>query len=151
VVSLVAVLWSASQRLSVGPTALSSLLVMASLTGLAASGSTQWVALAVWLALISGVMQRVLGIGRFGWILNLVSAPVLAGFAQAATVLIVLSQLPPLVGMHGGWAEVWDAPRLDAAACAFALGSLALLVLGKRLAPRLLTVMIAVSGAGAPS
>lgn len=149
--SLVAVLWSASPRLSVGPTALSSLLVMASLTGLADSGSTQWVALAVWLAIISGVMQLVLGIGRFGWILNLVSAPVLAGFTQAATVLIVLSQLPPLVGMQGGWTGFWDAPKLDAAACAFGLGSLALLVLGKRLAPRVPTVMIAVIGAGALS
>jgi SulP family sulfate permease len=124
---------------------------MASLTGLADSGSTQWVALAVWLALISGVMQLVLGIGRFGWILNLVSAPVLAGFTQAATVLIVLSQLPPLVGMQGGWTGFWGTPKLDAAACAFGLGSLALLVLGKRLAPRVPTVMIAVIGAGALS
>lgn len=149
--SLVAVLWSASPRLSVGPTALTSLLVMASLTGLATTGSSQWVALAVWLAIISGVMQLVLGIGRFGWILNLVSAPVLAGFTQAATVLIVLSQLPPLVGMQGGWSGFWDAPQVDAAACAFGLGSLALLVLGKRLAPRVPTVMIAVIGAGALS
>lgn len=149
--SLVAVLWSASPRLSVGPTALSSLLVMASLTGLADPGSTQWVALAVWLALISGVMQLVLGIGRFGWILNVVSAPVLAGFTQAATVLIILSQLPPLIGMQGGWTDFGNPQKLDAVACAFGLGSLALLVAGKRLAPRAPTVMIAVVGAGALS
>ncbi|RYG31774.1 MAG: sodium-independent anion transporter, partial [Burkholderiales bacterium] len=59
--ALVALLWSASPRLSVGPTALSSLLVGASLTGLAAPGEGQWVELAVWLALMAGVMQIVLG------------------------------------------------------------------------------------------
>lgn len=149
--ALVAVLWSASPRLSVGPTALSSLLVTASLAGLAEPGSAQWVALAVWLALLSGLMQVGLGLGRFGWILNLVSAPVLAGFTQAATVLIVLSQLPALLGMQGDW-SVWLAtPHVDTTAAAFGLGSLALLVAGKRLAPNAPTVMVTVIGAGAIS
>lgn len=44
---LVAVLWGASTRLPVGPTALTCLLISASLTGLAAPGSGQWVLLAV--------------------------------------------------------------------------------------------------------
>jgi len=70
--ALVAVLWSSSTRLSVGPTALTCLLISSSLTGLAAPGSAQWVALAVWLALLSGALQLVLGLGRFGWLLNLV-------------------------------------------------------------------------------
>lgn len=149
--ALVAVLWSASPRLSVGPTALSSLLVMASLAGLAEPGSSQWVALAVWLALLSGLMQLALGAWRFGWILNLVSAPVLSGFTQAATVLIVLSQLPTLIGMQGSWSSFLLTPRVDPLATAFGLGSLALLVAGKKLAPHLPTVMIAVVGAGAIS
>ena len=146
--ALVAVLWSASPRLSVGPTALSSLLVMASLAGLAEPGSAQWVALAVWLAMISGLMQLGLGIGRFGWILNLVSAPVLAGFTQAATVLIVFSQLPPLLGVQTSWSDFLAVPKINASALAFGLGSLALLAIGKRFAPHLPTVMIAIVGAG---
>jgi len=149
--ALVAVLWSASPRLSVGPTALSSLLVMASLAGLAEPGSAEWVALAVWLALLSGLMQLGLGFGRFGWILNLVSAPVLAGFTQAATVLIILTQLPMMIGMQGSWSSFLNAPQVDVTAAAFGLGSLALLVLGKKLAPHMPTVMIAIIGAGAIS
>src|SRR6476469_7066511 len=54
--ALAAVLFSSSTRLSVGPSALSSVLVGASLVGLAEPGSAQWVALAVWLALLSGAM-----------------------------------------------------------------------------------------------
>jgi SulP family sulfate permease len=146
----VAVLWSASPRLSVGPTALTSLLVMASLAGLADPGSAQWVALAVWLALLSGLMQLALGLGRFGWILNLVSSPVLAGFTQAATVLIVLSQLPPLIGMQSSWSE-WHSLRVAPADAAFGLVSLAVLVAGKKLAPNAPTVMVVVVGAGAVS
>jgi hypothetical protein len=49
--ALVGVLWGASTRLSVGPTALTCLLVAASLSGLAEPGSARWVDLAVWLAL----------------------------------------------------------------------------------------------------
>lgn len=149
--ALVAVLWSGSPRLSVGPTALTSLLVGASLSGLAEPGSAMWVAMAVWLALLSGLMQLALGVWRFAWILNLVSAPVLAGFTQAATVLIVLSQLPSLAGLQGGWAGMFDAPGVDIAAAAFGLGSLVLLVAGRRLAPRAPTAMLVVVGAAAIS
>jgi SulP family sulfate permease len=62
-----------STRVSVGPAALTCLLVAASLTGLAQPGSAHWVALAVWLAILSGLMQLALGAGGFGWVLNLIS------------------------------------------------------------------------------
>lgn len=52
--ALVAVLFSSSTRLGVGPTALTSLLIGASLTGLAEPGSADWVALAAWMAILSG-------------------------------------------------------------------------------------------------
>ena len=45
--ALIAVLFSASTRLSVGPTALTCLLIGTSLTGLAEPGSAHWVELAV--------------------------------------------------------------------------------------------------------
>src|SRR3954452_8052548 len=59
--ALVAVLFSASTRLSVGPSALSSVLVGASLIGMADPASANWIALAVWLALLSGGIQLALG------------------------------------------------------------------------------------------
>src|SRR3954466_3870889 len=85
---LAAVLFSASTRLSVGPSALSSVLVGASLVGLAQPASSSWVSLAVWLALLSGAMQIAVGTSGSAWMLNLVSSPVLTGFSQAAAVLI---------------------------------------------------------------
>jgi SulP family sulfate permease len=142
--ALVAVLWSTSTRLSVGPTALTCLLVGTALTGLAAPGSPEWVAMAVWLALLSGALQVLLGLARFGWLLNLVSSPVLTGFTQAAAILILLSQAPAMLGLQGGLPTLVDRPRFDPTATAFGLGSLLALVAGKRWLPRVPVVVVVV-------
>ena len=147
--ALVAVLFSASARLSVGPTALTSLLIYASLSPLAAPASPEWVELAVWLALLSGGLQVVLGAARFGWLLNLVNSPVLMAFTQAAAVLIISSQLPALLGFRVGWAEMLQAPSVDALAAAFGLAALALLVLARRWRPAFPTVLVIVVAAAA--
>lgn len=136
--ALVAVLFSSSVRLSVGPTALSCLLVSASLAGLAEPGSEQWVTLAVWLAILSGITQIVLGWVRFGWLLNVVNAPVLMAFTQAAAVLIILSQWKSLLGWKlSGTAVQWEA-------MAFGVLSLALLWVSRRIKPTFPAVLVLV-------
>ncbi|MCL1960912.1 MAG: SulP family inorganic anion transporter [Desulfovibrionaceae bacterium] len=145
--ALVAVLLSASARLSVGPTALTALLIHAALAPLAQPGSPQWVTLAVWLALLSGLLQVVLGAARFGWLLNLVNAPVLMAFTQAAAVLILASQLPPLLGFDGHWARMLESPSIDPLAAAFGLGSLALLMAARRAKPTFPAVLVVVLAA----
>ena len=145
--ALFAVLFSASARLSVGPTALTALLIYASLSPLATPGSPQWVELAVWLALLSGGLQVVLGAARFGWLLNLVNSPVLMAFTQAAAVLIIGSQLPALLGFRGDWAQMLRAPSLNGWAAAFGLVALALLMLARRWRPTFPTVLVIVVAA----
>lgn len=152
--ALVAVLFSSSQRLSVGPTALTSLLIGASLAPLASPGSAEWISMAAWLALMSGALQALLGIGRFGWILRLVNSPVLTGFTQGAAILIALSQLPPLLGLaeHGGWSALFDGrARPDPATIAFGVGTIAALWAGKRWLPRFPTTMAVVIATAASS
>jgi len=150
--ALIAVLFSSSARLSVGPTALTSVLVGASLAPLAVPGSDEWVALAVWLTLLSGVMQVLLGAVRFGWLLRLVNSPVLMGFTQGAAVLITLSQLPALLGFTGrSYAQLLSGPPPDYYAIAFGLGGMAMLWLGKRFAPKLPTTMLLVAVSAAIS
>ncbi len=142
--ALIAVLFSASTRLSVGPTALTCLLVGASLSGLAPPGSAQWVDLVVWLALLTGVLQVLLGFMRFGWLLNLVSAPVLMAFTQAAAVLIVASQLPPMLGLPEDWSSHLAQPSMHWSATAFGLASLSLLLLARRWRPGFPVVLVLV-------
>ncbi len=145
--ALVAALFSASTRLSVGPTALTAMLVSASLTGMATPGSAEWVNLAIWLSVLTGLLQVALGFARFGWLLNLVSSPVLTAFTQGAAVSILGSQLPALLGMTAGWSGLSNPASIQLYSLAFGLVSLAVLVLSKRLKPTFPTVLVVVLGA----
>ena len=149
--ALVAVLFSASARLSVGPTALTAMLVSASLNGLAAPGSAEWVNLAVWLSLLSGLLQIVLGFAGFGWLLNLVSSPVLMAFTQGAAVIIMSSQLPALLGLTQGWGGLTQAASWNLPSLLFGLTTLAVLLVAKRLKPTFPTVLLVVVGSAALS
>lgn len=144
--ALVAVMFGSSTRLSVGPAALTCVLIGASLNGLAEPGSPQWVNLAVWLAVLSGFMQLALGALRLGWVLNVVSSPVLTGFTQAAALLIIASQLPSFLGLQGAIGSLLEGPRFDFGALGFGVVSLVLLVLGKRYVPRLPVVLLVAAG-----
>ena len=145
--ALVAVLFSASVRLSVGPTALTCLLVSASLTGLAEPGSARWIELAVWLALLSGLLQIVLGFARFGWLLNLVNSPVLMAFTQGAAILIIGSQLPAMLGFDAGWAVLLSPPAWHLATLAYGLGAASVLIAARRFRPGFPSVLLLVVGA----
>jgi SulP family sulfate permease len=156
--AIVAVLFSSSTRLAVGPTALTGLLVGAGLAGAVPGlqpGSVQWVELAIWLALLSGLLQLLLGFMRFGWLLNVVNAPVLTAFTQAAALLIIGSQLRALLGLGSGhdgpqsWLDLLtDAHALlaaiDGRALAFGAGTLAWLLLARRWRPGFPAVLLAV-------
>jgi SulP family sulfate permease len=142
--ALVSVLFSASSRLSVGPTALTSILVSASLTGMAEPGSAEWVNLTVWLSLMTGLLQVGLGFARFGWLLNLVSSPVLMAFTQGAGMLIIASQLPALLGLTQGWSSLWQPEHIDGASLLFGLVTWVVLVLARRWRPTFPTVLVVV-------
>lgn len=143
--AIVAALFSASPRLAVGPTALTCLLAGSSVAALAPAGSTQWAQLVMWLALLSGALQVVLGLMRTGWLLNLVSSPVLMAFTQAAALLIIASQLPALLGVGslGAWLEGGATVHLPT--LAFGLGAIALMMVSRRVSvsfPAVLVVMV---------
>jgi len=153
--ALVAVLFSASPRLSVGPTALTSILIAASLSGMAVPGSAEWVNLTVWLSLMTGLLQVVLGFARFGWLLNLVSSPVLMAFTQGAGVLIISSQIPAMLGLTQGWSTLVTAmgtgAGIDWASLVFGVITLVLLLLARRWRPTFPTVLVVVLGAAGAS
>ena len=149
--ALMAVLFSASQRLSVGPTALTAILVSASLGGMATPGSAEWVNLTVWLSLMTGLLQVVLGLARFGWLLNLVSSPVLMAFTQGAGVLIISSQIPAMLGFTNGWSTLATGAGIDWASLVFGLVTLVLLLLARRWRPTFPTVLVVVLGAAGAS
>jgi SulP family sulfate permease len=151
---IVAALWGSSAQLATGPVAVVSLLTASALAPLAATGSEQFVALAILLALMVGMIQLALGIFKLGVVVNFLSHPVIVGFTNAAAIIIGLSQLNKLFGVSMGRSEhfindIWGVllqigethwPTLSMGVSAFAImWSL------KKYAPKLPGVLIAVA------
>ena len=95
----VASLWGSSRQLSTGPVAIVSFLTLASLIPLASPGSPEYIALAATLALLVGLIYLLMGVFRLGFILQLVPHSVVFGFSSAAAVIIVVTQIPSLIGV----------------------------------------------------
>ena len=88
-----------SRHLAVGIVAVDSLIVFAALSTVAEPSTAEYVGLALVLALLAGVIQIVLGLARFGFVVTLLSRPVIAGFTAAVAITIGLSQLQSLLGI----------------------------------------------------
>lgn len=102
---IIAAMWGSSAQLATGPVAVASLLTASALAPLAATGSEQFVALAILLALMVGVIQLTLGAFKLGVVVNFLSHPVIVGFTNAAAIIIGLSQLNKLFGVSMGRSE----------------------------------------------
>lgn len=132
-----------SRYLQTGPVALTSLLTLGALAPLAATGSAEYVALAAVLAVVVGVLRILIGLLGWGFIAYLMSQPVVSAFTVAASLLILLSQMPSLLDV------ATDEPSpLIAAATALSrpadwdwlsivigVGMVTLVLLGRRLSP----------------
>ncbi len=95
-------LFASTPHVSVGPTALASLLCLSGLSDLAAPGSAAYLEYALVLAGLIGLLQLIFGLLRLGGIVSLLSRPVLSGFVSAAAVLITVSQADALLGIDTG-------------------------------------------------
>lgn len=149
--AVIGALFGSCGQLSTGPVALTALLSGASVMQFAPAGSPEFLSLTIVLALLSGLVQLALGAFRAGWLLNLLSRPVLTGFVNAAALLICLSQIPSLLGIAtpGGSdflavlrQTLSEADALHWPSVAFGLGALLALVILRRFAPRLPGVLI---------
>ena len=96
---IIAALWGSSAQLATGPVAVVSLLTASALVPLAASGSADYIALAIMLALLVGLIQLALGLFKLGVVVNFLSHPVIVGFTNAAAIIIGLSQLNKILGV----------------------------------------------------
>jgi sulfate permease, SulP family len=87
-----------SRHLAVGIMAIDCLIVAASVGSIATPGTPEFLAAVLLLAFMTGLIQLALALVRFGFIVALLSRPVIAGFASAAALTIGLSQIPGLLG-----------------------------------------------------
>ena len=96
---LIACLWGSSSYLICGPTAAISIVLFSSVSPVATPGSDDFIALILLLTLLAGVCQWLLGLLRFGALVNFVSHSVVLGFTLGAAMVIGIGQLPNLLGL----------------------------------------------------
>ena len=92
-------LWGSSRELNVGPESTVAIMVATILAPLAATGSEDYVALAATLAILVGLILLIGGLFKLGRISDFLSRPILAGYVFGSGILIVVSQIPDLLGL----------------------------------------------------
>lgn len=97
---LIACLWGSSWHLICGPTAAISIVLYASVSPLAVPASEDYITLILLLTFLAGIFQWLLGLLRFGALVNFVSHSVVLGFTLGAAVVIAIGQLPNLLGLE---------------------------------------------------
>jgi len=89
-----------SRQLSIGPVAVSALLVLAGISQIAEPNTTEYISLVILTGLLVGIFQLVAGVVGLGFLVNFLSHPVIAGFTSAAAIIIAVSQLKYLLGIQ---------------------------------------------------
>ncbi|MFO8149463.1 MAG: SulP family inorganic anion transporter [Trueperaceae bacterium] len=98
---LAAALYASSPALQTGPTAMSAVLVFATLAPWVPAGTAAYASAAALLALLVGAVRVSLGLLHAGALAYALSGPVLRGFTWGAGLLIAASQLPGALGTEG--------------------------------------------------
>jgi SulP family sulfate permease len=143
-----------SPYLQTGPVAMTSLLTFGTLVVIAPPLSATYLELAALLALVVGVIRVLIGLLRAGFVVYLMSEPVLVGFSSAVALLILGSQLPAAFGVSlpgqdilGNLLRLFAHPdQWDRWALLMTLMSFALIEGGRTRWPRFPWILCAVIG-----
>jgi high affinity sulfate transporter 1 len=145
-------LFGSSRQLMTGPDAATCMMVAAILAPLAGGDPARYQALMVVLTLCTGLLYVVAGFARFGFIANFLSLPILTGFLNGIALIIVVGQLPKLLGYEGTasgfFAQLGELAdgigELHVPTAALGVGLVVLLVALRRWVPRLPNPLIVV-------
>jgi MFS superfamily sulfate permease-like transporter len=152
--TMIAAFFGSSRQLATGPVAMVSLMTAAALEPLATAGGEAFIGYALLLSLMVGLFQLTMGMFRLGVLLNFLSHPVIAGFVNAAAIIIATSQLGKIFGVSAEKGEYHyefifntfreaidhtHLPTLGMAALAFGI-----MLVVRRFNPRLPAVLFAV-------
>jgi high affinity sulfate transporter 1 len=149
-------LFGPSRILVLGPDSALAPVILAVVLPLSAGETHRAVALGGMLAIVSGVVCVAAGLGRLGFVTDLLSKPIRYGYMNGIALTVLLSQVPKLFGFSvsakGPLRQVWAIfqkileGKTNIAALAVGASTLILILLLKR-KPRLPGVLIAVVGA----
>jgi high affinity sulfate transporter 1 len=150
-------IFGASRVLVLGPDSSVSPLIFAAITPLLVAGDSpaEAIALAGMLALLVGLIEIGLGLGKLGFVADLLSKEVQVGYMNGLAITIIVGQLPKLFGFStdaDGFVEevrefVTNLDQTNRTALVLGTSVLALLLILPRFTTRLPAVLVAVVGA----
>jgi len=88
-----------SRQLSIGPVAISSILILSGVATISTPGSADYISYVLMAGVLIGIVQLSMGMLRLGFLSNFLSQPVISGFMSAAAVIILASQLKDILGI----------------------------------------------------
>jgi sulfate permease, SulP family len=144
-----------SRHLVVGADSATAAIMAAGLTGMAAIGSPQYVALAGLVALLTGGFLLLARIIRLGFLADFLSKTVLVGFLTGVGIQVAVGQLAGMLGVTGGGDgtaqqlvnTIKDLPDTSVATLAVSLGVLGVILGSERISKKIPGALIAVVGA----
>lgn len=149
-------LFGPSRVLVLGPDSSISPLILAALTPLVVAGDDpgKAIVLAGMLAILVGLVEIGLGLGKLGFVADLLSKEVQVGYMNGLAVTIIVSQLPKLFGFStdaDGFVDelaefVTNLDETHAATLAVGLAVLVVLIVMPRFTQRLPAILVAVVG-----
>ena len=154
VAAIVGSLWGSSRHLATGPVNAVSMLVLPVLLGVAAVGTPEFLIAASTLAIMVGVLNIALAVLRFGALVTLASRSVLIGFTAGAAIHIAVGQLKNLLRiyepaepeLYNQLATIFsEIHQVHLLSLGLGLGTLGLLVVLRRLGPRVPAALVAIS------
>lgn len=101
-------LFGSSRQIIIGPDTSTSTLVGAILLPLAAGDPARLAVLIAMLALMMGAFCVVAGVLRVGFIADFLAKPVMVGYLHGLSIIILVGQMPKLLGIPGGGETVLD-------------------------------------------
>ena len=128
-------IFGTSKTLAVGPVAVIALMTFAACSKFANPGTTEFVSIAIIIAILSGIILLVMGILKLGFVTNFLSHPVISGFITASGLIIAASQLKHIFGVNGDGSNLVEISTnlfmniSDISVVTFFIGSVSLLIL----------------------
>ena len=144
--------FGSSRHLVVGPMSATAALSAGVVAVFAPGDAAFFTALTTGVALVTGLLCLVAGIARLGFVASFISEPVLKGFIVGMALVIIIGQVPALLGVEKGdgnffekaWAILTELGTANGPTVALGLGTLAALLAIKRWAPRVPGSLVAV-------
>jgi high affinity sulfate transporter 1 len=135
--------FGSSRQLAIGPTSAISLLIGATVAGMADGDVTRWAQIAALTAMLVAGLSVLAWLLRLSGLVSFISETILVGFKAGAALTIAMTQLPKLFGVEGGgdhfferlWTLAGQLGETNMAVLGMGLAALALLLLGEKLLP----------------